>query len=315
VYRVLPIAAVLSVALIAGCGGGDSDKDGSSAAAGDDRSATEQDASAGNRELEIERGIADCMKKQGFQYIPRPMSTPEEGGDSPRSTYGDPRSILQPDAKVRAWRQKYGFGGIAELVYPNDPQVASRLVKQAKNPNDAIVDALDPARRRAYTRALLGSPDQRSLEIKSGIKPSKEQLQQVKDYEASCTGKLRSPKSAEAGAPVSAEKKEAARRLMAKFTNDRAVIEAADKFGVCMKERGYQIGSISTDPWLLAGAANQLDTSYQRATKSTSAARQELVKDRKRAVADVDCRAPYAKIVQTEYPTILDAADLQSSAG
>jgi hypothetical protein len=310
-YRAIPVAAVLTITLIAGCGSSDSAKDGSpSAGAGDDRSATKQNASAGKSELEMENRIADCMKKEGFTYIPRPSLSRERATDTPQMKYGTPRSILLPDAEVRAWRQKYGFGIIAGMVYPNDPQVASRSPQKQANPNNAIVEGLDPARRRAYNKALTGSPDQSLPEIKGDTKPTKQQGQQIKDFDASCTGTFGVTDSVDGAPPASAEKKEAARRLMAKFTNDPAVIKAAEKFGTCMKKRGYTLDSIGIDPWQVAGAAHNDEAGYERATKSTSAAKRELVKETEKAVADVDCRVPYSEIVRSKYPTILETADV-----
>ena len=69
------------------------------------------------KEYLLENAIAACMKKQGFTYTPqgRPRSSDVESDDD-GADY----------AQAKKFREKYGFGNYAAIVYPNDPKPQHR---------------------------------------------------------------------------------------------------------------------------------------------------------------------------------------------
>jgi hypothetical protein len=305
-YRVLPCVAVLAVALISGCGG--SAGGGATTAAGDKPPATGNDAKAGagdDPEVKRENEVADCMKKEGFTYIPHPDVS--ASAETPKRRYAQASSLLQPDGEVRKWRQKYGFGLAAAKLFPNDPQVAEP--ERTTNPNNAVVAALDPPRRKAYNKALFGAEGKDDVpEAKTGNAPSKGAEAQVKAYEKSCFG--RTTVNTE---KVSSATKAADHRVEVKFTNDPAVTSATEKYGSCMKERGHKIRSLSSDPFELTQAGSDSLRPIRADKKAIirelnrKPTEQDLAKEVKVAVDDVECRSTYAQIVRSKYPTILDA--------
>ena len=314
-YRVLPGLAALSVVLIAGCGSSESTSP-TAAPAANEQSATESGsttadsaATSDNPEVKIENLIADCMKQQGFTYIPHPSVY--ETADSPRLRYGGGYSYLQPDSDVRKWREKYGFGFAATLVYPNDPQVQQR--ETAANPNDAIVAALDSARKKAYNKAFSGAANGEGYDPKTASRKDAGKLE--KDFNNSCQGKaseLRT-KDAKAAQPSTA-KKAANHKLVLKFRNDSDVADVAQKYSDCLKGRGYKVSFDNTEPISVYSAVTQsLSQNYEAATKNKSAAKQALTKEIKLALDDVDCRTAYAKLVRTKYPMILDAGNTEGA--
>jgi hypothetical protein len=315
-YRILSGVAVLSVALISGCGGSDGTH--TTGPVSEKRPVAEASTGTGagpktvelsdNPEVKRENEIADCMKKEGFTYIPHPFAS--AGEDNPQSRYVNPTSLLQPDAEVRKWRQKYGFGTVASELYPNDPQVARP--KQSADPNEAIVAELDPARRKAYNKALFGSPTEGGLENKTGGASSKTNKNAERDYLASCYGR-----HFESRTEVKTDPNTDHHRLVVKFKNDPTVEAATDKFGSCIKDRGYTIKHLSSSPYSLAGAVHlsfvkQFSSKAQAGSKPT---RGDLSAEVKASLDDLDCRATYADLVRSKYPTILDAFNDEEGSG
>jgi hypothetical protein len=317
-YRVLPCVAVLSLALIAGCGG--SDGGGTTTTTGKELSAANESngstsgdqssTDADNPEVKAENAIADCMKQQGFKYVP--FVEEYESSDSPRFRYAYASSLLEPEDKVRQWRKKYGFGLAAAVLFPNDSQVAPP--KERVNPNKAITEALDPARLKAYNKALLGS------EVKAGDLEAKDVPAQVKkhdkdvaDYKKSCSGKQSVDDSAGQGNPA---KTAANHRLVVKFKNDPAVESATEKYGTCMKGRGHKIAGLNSTPSSISEAAKNdgkgsgpQPVGEESAESYTKPTQRDLDKEVKVAPDDLECRSDYAKLVRSKYPTILTAFD------
>jgi hypothetical protein len=320
--RALPCVAMLSLALITGCSGdpkaGAPAADGKSSApastqdsgqgaaraAGDPQIEGEEIAPVSNagtnpefdeinaQEVKVQNMIADCMKKEGFQYIPHPMVYGGGAGDLlPRYTLR--ASLLEPEGTVRAWRQKYGFGRYSQLVFPNDPQV--NPPESAPNPNDAIVDGLDDARRKAYQVALDGQEG-------GGIAVGKPSASDLLAINNSCRGKAGKEFDGDTAETPAKQKKEAAdRRLYRKFQTDPAVVTAAADYAKCLRGRGFrpertQPGSIET---ALIDDAREPSEGI-----SAAAAKRGLAKEVKAALADLDCRTSYATIMRTKYPAV-----------
>jgi hypothetical protein len=261
-------------------------------------------------EVAYQNEIADCMRRQGFRYVPNPQS-PDSGYDGNQPEYVGPQSLLKPDDVVRKWRQKYGFGAWSRIVYPNDP--ALRGPAEAPSPNEAVVKALEPAQREAYYLALYGSTtdsggyDPKTMSGKAGDK-----LKKAADN--SCQSKAaehRETKMSTQKEPTrrhSAAENSAAQELEVKYRNDPAVAKASKKYADCFRERGYKmpLGNAVNFGLFIHGAGG-ITTTYAvvREDASTTQAKTELLAEIKEAVDDVDCRAPFAALIRSKYTKVI----------
>jgi hypothetical protein len=318
VYRVLPCVAVLGVVLIAGCGSSD---DGAAAGAGGTGSASTaatRNAAAkdywAQKESQLQNQLADCMKQHGFTYIAQSAAAPVAEADQKdgRMAFTGMRSLQQPDDKLRQWRSKYGFGdALALSVYPHDPQVklsdrarSATRSNRTKDPNAAIVAALDPAQRAAYNKALVGDADGHGYDAKEG-----KSAKRKKNFDDSCSGQesaalsaslLAEESSAEAVAHRATQKK-----VKAQFKSDPEVAAAAGTYADCLKQRGYLLKD--KNPLYFESDLTQklLGTDDEAFNYSRSEAKQKLAQEIKIALDDLECRAPYAKLMRAKYPTVV----------
>lgn len=240
------------------------------------------------KEQTVENMIADCMKKRGFQYVPRPQTEDRNSG----AEYGGVSSVVLPPDEVRQFRQKYGFGIYASLVYPNDPAVARPGTNAGNDPNVAIREGLDPARRAAYDEALHGDNP------KAGAKKSSGKPQ----------GCLNEAAMAVFGsADQSPDRQAATRKAFEQFQHDPAVVKAAQKYATCLRSRGYQVPS--AEPGRIEGAvAMQFAGALPPGGPDSVApgeAKKKLADEIKAALADLDCRADYAEIARTRYSKVI----------
>lgn len=130
--------AVLSLALLTACG------DDTSAALPAPSSPAPQEQSAQYR---VESAIADCMKQQGFRYVPY---LPEE------KTEEEIKLAAGDYAAMRRYREKYGFGVWSRIVYPKELGTEALVNpddEEALDPNVKIQESLSGAQRGAYEKA------------------------------------------------------------------------------------------------------------------------------------------------------------------
>ncbi len=156
-----PFIVVMVIALfLAGCGGGDGNDD-SPDASGGELTLNEfipgmpafDEANAEQQGLQMERDaqerIAVCMSEQGFEYIPYVQSQGQGGFSGPES---EEEFVAQ-----------YGFGIATTLLEDQrmgEMDEAEMEAEAAKDPNNAIVEAMADAERDAYYEALHGEqPD------------------------------------------------------------------------------------------------------------------------------------------------------------
>lgn len=295
----LGIAGLAVATLLTGCG----TKTGTSASAtpGDGTavsSTTETDLDAAA--VKAENMIADCMKKKGFQYTPHPVRF-STGNQVDR--YAGGLSILEPADQVRAFRSRYGFGVLSKQVYPNDAALRADTSSSGQNPNNAVRAALGPAQQKAYDRALVGN----SGEAKAGQGgPAGDDL--------GCSGEA----AAKYFGTQTDDRQAADRRAYAKFENDPAVIEAAQKYADCLKGKGYTLAS--TRPGKIEyelrsqftgdGGGAKAVGSADHPAAGQGQAKEGLRKEIKAALDDLDCRGGYAELARTEY-----AAAVRSGGG
>jgi hypothetical protein len=307
--------AVLGLALSAGCG----DKDAGTGAAGPAGAAGPTGAAAHSdadvEQVRYENLVADCMKKQGFRYAPRP---PLPMGDDDQGRFTGPASVLEPADEVREFRQKYGFGVFARLVYPNDPAVAVPDIDPAKNPNNAIRDGLDPARRKAYDLALQGAADVQTDEDKARKKAD--------SGPQGCSGEA----SEQVYGPATRDEADskAAERAYAAFQTDPDAVAAAQKYADCLRGRGYRVRSARPGEVESSMSEAAMDGNLPAegpdggkvptggaataavagaAPVEPEVARAGLEREIKAALADLDCRTGYAALVRAKHAKTITA--------
>jgi hypothetical protein len=312
--RVLVPLAALSLALVAACG----DKD-SGSAEGADRpggapgatgAASEGQVDAKQRDME--NLVADCMKKQGFQYVPRLI--PRGNNDLNRFTGSS--SVLESTEEVRKFRQKYGLGHYARLVYPNDPAVAEPVMDPSTNPNNKIREGLDPARRKAYDLALEGPAEKADPKLTEDEAKRKQEDTKPEGCHAEASVKVYGD-----GTPDEATVK-AAERAYRAFQTDPKVVAAAQKYADCLRGKGYKVESArpgeidqamsvavvdgklpvddATGAKIPTGGAATAAVGGS-APVSPEVAKAALAVEIKAALADLDCRTDYATIARTKH--------------
>lgn len=235
-------------------------------------------------DVKAENMIADCMKSKGFRYVPHPLNF--DSGEQ-ISRYAGMLYVLEPADQVRAFRAKYGFGGYSKLVYPNDPAVTVRAPDPSQNPNNGIRDALDPAQQKAYDKALNGD----GAGGKMGDKAPK-------GTDMGCGGEASLKYY---GSGPSENEQAANRREYAKFANDPAVVKAAQKYGDCLKAKGYRVKRAQPGWVEQEMFTTWSDKAADAGSVSASAAQAGLTKEIKAALDDLDCGAEYATIARTRY--------------
>jgi hypothetical protein len=259
---------------------------------------------------EVENRTADCMTEKGFRYVPfvEPITRDELG------RFAGPPSVLESPNDVRAFREKYGFGVFAKLVHPDDPVLSPPAVR---NPNSAVRDALDPARRQAYDDALNGSGDY----------PKTEAARRNSTWKPGCSARAWTEVFGDGKHDEAASKD--ARRAYAAFQTDPEIVAAAQEYADCLRGRGYEV--ITTRPGQIEGAMSEaamdgrlpartgpdgaevpvggaVTAAVAGDTKlSVDEARAGLQAEIKAALTDLDCRTDYAILVRSKYAAVVAA--------
>ncbi len=149
--RSLIVGVVLGVLLV-GCGGGEAKDPGSTSDGPSlsdfipgypefNESSAEQDAL--RQEREVQDKIAACMAAEGFEYIPYIPNEDESG--------------YMMVGSQEEWVEQYGFG-IATMMLEDQREYDEEAMaaEMAKDPNNAIVDAMSASEQNAYYTALYG---------------------------------------------------------------------------------------------------------------------------------------------------------------
>lgn len=104
----------------------------------------------------LQNAIAACMKKKGFPYTPVAPEDPAASWATDGADYG----------LTKKYRQKYGFGVYAGVVYPDDPQApGSEAARDDANlsPNADYVATLTSAQKAAWDKAMGGPRTRRPV--------------------------------------------------------------------------------------------------------------------------------------------------------
>ncbi|WP_127501621.1 hypothetical protein [Actinoplanes solisilvae] len=276
--RLTLILTSVTLAALAGCGGAGDAEDAETAAA---TPGVTQDTGQDSAQLKAENMTADCMKRKGFRYVPHTL---DFGDDNGQAKFAGMSSIVEPADQVRAFRAKYGFGGFSQIVYPNDPAVKQPEVDPAKNPNNAIRDALDPAQQKAYDAALHGAGGKGAKAGPPKGDPGCANEAAAKYY----------------GSGPSKDEQAAAAREFGKFKNDPAVVAAVGKYASCLKEKGYPVNA--PQPGMIEQSMfSDAITKFSNAGQvDVATAKQALGIEIKAALDDLECRTDYAVLARAK---------------
>jgi hypothetical protein len=277
------VAAVLGLgALLAGCGGGPSagpstggtTSAGAPTQAGPDTNTPEGRAEADS--IKSENLMADCMKAAGFQYVPHPQHYTRPAGNIAGK---DPATV--PYDVLKTYRQKYGYGSnYAADVYPNDPNVV-QTYRPDQNPNNAIRDGLDAARKQAYDQAYDGGPRKTlsSSDKKEDVKVGG-CMAKINAQIGNNTVNVTTDPAAQAAAAQAEQE----------FTTNPAVLNAAQAYGGCLQQHGYTVPS--TKPGAIEHTLEQL-VEQEHSEHPVADKKQGLDKEIKTALDDLECGKAY----------------------
>jgi outer membrane murein-binding lipoprotein Lpp len=258
-------AAVIALVLIAGCGGDEPAVQSTPVELEDQLGFSE--SGVAERQSRVEGRIRDCMKAQGFDYVPLdPLAQ---------------RAALTGNARMtdEEFLEQFGYG-ISTLFGRGT---------QESDPNARLRRSLGPADRAAYDRSLWG--DNPGLTFAEAI-----------DNDAAtelggCT--KRATEAVFGGAAVLSTLQGKFDELEERINQDQRMVRAVEKWSACMAERGYRYDEpeeIDTDlikrfkailgPGTQAGATAPADpgATYDRA--ALAALKREEVKV---ARADLAC--------------------------
>lgn len=182
----------------------------------------------------MENLIADCMKAQGFQYVPRPMKY-----GMPKGNLAGIDPALVPYESLKTYRAKYGFGAFARDVFPNDPNVVPPPLPP--NPNTAIRDRLDAAQQAAYDMALDGGA-RNSGATDGPPEPGKQRGQEkgcVVEASKKVVGEDRPADPVEEAAAQAA-----AQAAQQAFQTNPQLLQAAQEYATCLRGHGYEVRAV-----------------------------------------------------------------------
>jgi hypothetical protein len=207
--RVTPSLAVLiAAAAIAGCGGDDPAAPDTPVELEDQLGFSE--SGVAERQSRVEARIRDCMKAQGFDYVPvDPLAQ---------------RAAVTGKARMsdEEFLDQFGYG-ISTLFGRGGGQ---------SDPNERLRKSLGAADRAAYDRALWG--DNPGLTFAEAI-----------DNDAAselggCT--KRATEAVFGGAAVLSTLQGKFDELEERITQDQRMVKAVERWTACMEERGYRYG-------------------------------------------------------------------------
>jgi hypothetical protein len=277
---------VVVLAFAAGCAGTAKDNAPSQTGAPGAPAASSSQAQTKEQQdaARVENLIADCMKAQGFTYIAQPVIISDD--QNAKAGAGDPSQV--PYEQLKTYRQKYGYGIYGRDVFPNDPAVGNRLT--VPDPNNAIRDGLDPARKAAYNKALHGD----AAGLKAGGKPPP-----TGPVDHGCSGK-----AAEQVYPPSTAKPDPAKqadyqKLLQQFQTDPELVKASQAYGACLRQKGYPVAS--TKPGVIEMTVQQLilkERSDLPEKIDAARAQQGLQTEITKSVEDLDCGRDYERLAQ-----------------
>jgi len=203
------LACIASLGLLAACGGG------GGASKSSDLTVEEQVGFDGDavlqRQARAENLIRDCMKAQGFDYVPVDPAAQQEALTGSRGLGKD------------EFEQQYGYG--ITTLYEERQQLAEL------GPNQAVYDALSPADQTAYTRTLYGEDPTQTFAVALDTGDFTRLGGCVKEAADTVFG----------GAQFFESLVAKLDELDQRVKNDPRVVAAIEKWVPCMRQAGYDL--------------------------------------------------------------------------
>ncbi len=242
--RYTAIAAALAV-FLAACGGSTTETDNAASSPlaeflGDDVSLAFGDgdqeaaqAAFAEQERERQQVIAECMQREGFEYIPMDTSDFLIFEEADGLEYGSTE-----------WAAKYGFGITTQRF--SQEEVGPDLVgyddsgfrdQMENDPNSAIVEAMSESEREAYYEALYGGED--SFPTFDDSLSDEEIEAQLEDFDfqpSGCEGEAYSEDDSNRFYQDFSDELE---EMWERMEADPRIAEAEQKVADCVGEKGF----------------------------------------------------------------------------
>lgn len=267
--------AVAVLAALAGCGGG----------AEPEPTTAVPSADPANRLREAQAQLAVCMKGKGFTY--HPIVT------LPKMPKGVEQEMSGDYAAMREYREKYGFGFAASIVYPNDGvgRMGASSEEEGNDPNSKVVAGLSKAQKEAYFEAM----DACYLDMAN-----------------KATGK----KMRSMNEVYKAQQQMMKQKIAREIDGDPKLVELATAFAACLKGKGYQVTSqrpseisrSSEKPFM-----NELEKLGWKPTMEQ--ARSLLQREIKASLDDLECGKTFYATFRPKERQVFDSAQLIPGGG
>ncbi|HEX6341024.1 hypothetical protein [Umezawaea sp.] len=228
--------------------------------------------------------IADCMRAQGFTYVPRPLKFGRAAGNLAGT---DP--ALVPYEDLKRYRAKYGFGHFARDVYPDDLDVS--LPEPPPNPNTAIRDALDEAGKKAYDLALDGGARE------AGARDSAQPPRSADSCSARASERVYGEEK-----PADPAEEAAAAQAQREFQTDPRLLEAAQGYATCLRGQGYEVTAV--EPGAIERTVEQVATTLHAEARGENL-QQGLDREITMALEDLECGRAYEVVAKPKVEKVL----------
>ncbi len=226
---------LVALALVGGaCGGGDDDAAGEKATgtvespiaellgySTDPSNQEAQQQQFVEQERKVQEAVAECMKKEGFEYTA--MDSSQFIGGSP---FGD--EDIAFDSKE--WAEKYGFG-MSTTIGEDGGFGGGAPTTPPTDPNQKYVEALSEGERDAYYKALYGEQPE--------FDPTETEASGPINFQPSgCEGNART--TVDKSQAFYTEFGEEMNDLFQSIESDPQIVEASKKWAGCMKKAGFE---------------------------------------------------------------------------
>ncbi|WP_343955098.1 hypothetical protein [Nonomuraea longicatena] len=213
-------------------------------------------AGSTDKQREREAQLATCMKGKGFTYHPN-VSGPDLPDAVKQEMSGD-------YSGMRKYREKYGFGFAASLVYPNDNvgRISRQMGDGGDDPNSKVVAGLSKQQREVYFDTMT------TCRLEMINKATGKKLKSMEEA-AKAQGEL------------------IKQIISREIDGDPKLVELADTFAGCLKGKGYRVGS--QRPSDIATSTEKPFMKELGASSEPDGARALLQREIKAALEDLEC--------------------------
>ncbi|WP_433520036.1 hypothetical protein ACQP2T_30195 [Nonomuraea sp. CA-143628] len=245
-------------------------------------------ADPANQQRQNQAQLATCMKGKGFVYHPI-VSLPELPEAVKQEMSGD-------YSAMRKYREKYGFGMAASIVYPNEG--VGRMARKigdgdgSDDPNAKVIAGLSKPQQEAYFKAMEAC----TLEMIN-----------------KATGKKL--KSTQEAAKAQSEMLE--QIISREIDGDPKLVELTGAFADCLKSKGYRVTSRRPSQIVRSGEEPFLKElgEFGRQNPTADQARPMLRREIKAALDDLECGKEFYAVYRPKANEVYKRAQLMPGVG